>query len=59
VVAFGDSITDGARSTIDTNRRWPDVLADRLLARQRGSRIGVLNAGIGGNRILHDASTNV
>jgi len=59
VVAFGDSITDGARSTIDTNRRWPDVLADRLLARQRGSRIGVLNAGIGGNRILHDAASNV
>src|SRR5262249_33523947 len=32
VVAFGDSITDGARSTVDTNRRWPNVLADRLLA---------------------------
>ena len=30
VVAFGDSITDGARSTSDTNRRWPDILAGRL-----------------------------
>ncbi len=31
IVAFGDSITDGAASTADTNRRWPDVLASRLL----------------------------
>ena len=59
LVAFGDSITDGARSTVDANRRWPDVLAARLLARRGGGRIGVLDAGIGGNRILHDAATNV
>ena len=57
VVAFGDSITDGARSTVDANHRWPDILAGRLLA--RGRKIGVLDAGIGGNRILHDALTNV
>ena len=57
VVAFGDSITDGARSTVDANRRWPDILASRLLAKRR--EIGVLDAGIGGNRILHDAPTNV
>ena len=56
VVAFGDSITDGARSTVDANRRWPDILAARLLARRGGKKIGVLDAGIGGNRILHDAS---
>jgi lysophospholipase L1-like esterase len=59
VVAFGDSITDGARSTIDANHRWPDVLARRLRARQGGTKIGVLDAGIGGNRILHDATANV
>jgi lysophospholipase L1-like esterase len=59
VVAFGDSITDGARSTIDANRRWPNTLAERLLARRGGSRIGVVDAGIGGNRILHDAAANV
>src|SRR5258707_9615247 len=59
VVAFGDSITDGARSTVDANRRWPNILADRLLARRKGRNIGVLDAGIGGNRILHDASANV
>ncbi len=59
VVAFGDSITDGARSTVDANHRWPDFLAARLLARHGRSEIGVLDAGIGGNRILHDATSNV
>jgi len=57
LVAFGDSITDGARSTADLNHRWPDILAARLEA--AGMKIGVLNAGIGGNRVLHDAATNV
>ena len=52
VVALGDSITDGAFSTPDTNRRWPDVLAERLVA--DGARLGVLNQGIGGNRLLND-----
>jgi lysophospholipase L1-like esterase len=59
VVAFGDSITDGARSTVDANRRWPDFLADRLQVRRTGAKLGVLDAGIGGNRILHDATGNV
>jgi lysophospholipase L1-like esterase len=59
LVAFGDSITDGARSTMDANHRWPDVLASRLLARRGGRPIGVVDAGIGGNRILHDASGNI
>jgi lysophospholipase L1-like esterase len=54
VVAFGDSITDGARSTSDTNGRWPDHLARRLLS--GGIRMGVLNAGIGGNRVLSEAA---
>lgn len=49
VVAIGDSITDGVTSTPDTDRRWPDVLADRL-----GGRHGVVNAGISGNRLLLD-----
>ncbi len=59
VVAFGDSITDGARSTLDANRRWPDILAQRLQALDGTGKIGVLDAGIGGNRILHDAAANV
>ena len=32
IVAMGDSITDGSRSTVDANRRWPDFLARRLAA---------------------------
>ena len=59
VVAFGDSITDGARSTVDANHRWPDYLAARLLAQHGRKKVGVLDAGIGGNRILHDATSNV
>jgi lysophospholipase L1-like esterase len=59
VVAFGDSITDGARSTVDANRRWPNILADRLLAQHGRNKIAVLDAGIGGNRILHDPAGNI
>jgi lysophospholipase L1-like esterase len=55
VVTFGDSITDGARSTADTNNRWPDQLARRLAAR-KGSGVAVLNAGISGNRVLGDGA---
>jgi lysophospholipase L1-like esterase len=50
VVAFGDSITDGNGSTPDADRRWPDVLAERL-SRQG---IAVANAGISGARLLKD-----
>ena len=54
VVAFGDSITDGTASTPDQNKRWPDFLARRLQADKKTAGLGVLNAGIGGNRVLHD-----
>lgn len=55
-VAFlGDSITDGARSTPDTNNRWPDHLARALAARNH--RIGVANLGIAGNRLLADGNS--
>ncbi len=54
VVAFGDSITDGAFAAVNQNARWPDELARRLVADKRTADIGVLNEGIGGNRILHD-----
>ncbi len=52
VVALGDSITDGYASTADQNHRWPDYLAERLANLHRP--IAVVNAGISGNRILHD-----
>ena len=54
VVALGDSITDGAISTPDTNQRWPDLLAERLVADADQPAMAVLNAGIGGNRVLND-----
>jgi lysophospholipase L1-like esterase len=54
VVAFGDSITDGAWATVNQNARWPDELARRLLADKRTANLGVLNEGISGNRVLHD-----
>jgi lysophospholipase L1-like esterase len=56
VVALGDSITDGLRSTPGANRRWPDVLADRLLNGPRSKQMGVLNEGISGNRVLADGA---
>ncbi|MFD9971729.1 SGNH/GDSL hydrolase family protein [Streptomyces sp. NPDC059011] len=52
VVALGDSLTDGAGSTPDTDRRWPDHLADRLRSGRWG--YGVVNQGISGNRLLRD-----
>ena len=56
VVAFGDSITDGTATTPNTNQRWPDVLARRLQADKKTSKLSVANEGIGGNRILHDGA---
>src|SRR5205085_4808303 len=55
VVTFGDSITDGYLSTPGTNHRWPDRLAERLVADNPGRAAAVNNAGIGGNRVLGDA----
>jgi lysophospholipase L1-like esterase len=54
LVTFGDSITDGYGVTTNGNNRWPDLLAARLQADPRTRGVGVLNAGIGGNRLLLD-----
>jgi lysophospholipase L1-like esterase len=54
IVAYGDSITDGMRSTIDGNLRWPDDLAHRVQANAATAHLSVLNLGISGNRILYD-----
>jgi len=56
VVTFGDSITDGYGVTTNGNNRWPDLLAARLQADPRTRGVGVLNAGIGGNRLLLDGT---
>ncbi|HTM94743.1 MAG TPA: SGNH/GDSL hydrolase family protein [Croceibacterium sp.] len=50
IVAYGDSITDGVGSTPGANRRWPDVLAERLQA--AGKEWAIANQAISGNRVL-------
>jgi len=54
IVAFGDSITDGATSTNDADAAWPSVLARRL--QDAGSDLAVVNEGISGNRVLGDGA---
>ena len=56
IVVLGDSISDGVGSTAGTNRRWPDLLAERLNARGGGTHWGVVNHGISGNRVLADGA---
>jgi len=53
-VTLGDSLTDANIATPDAFSRWPDQLARRLAARAGGRPFGVMNQGLGGNRILHD-----
>jgi lysophospholipase L1-like esterase len=54
VVLLGDSITDGDRSTVDANRRWPDALAARLRRQEEVPHYGVINQGVSGNRVVTD-----
>ncbi|MGU3392358.1 GDSL-type esterase/lipase family protein [Sphingomonas sp. M1A8_2b] len=54
IVAIGDSITDGYGVKPNHNTRWTDRLAERLRDTAATRGIGVVNAGIGGNRILLD-----
>ena len=52
IVALGDSITEGYGSTNNAFRGWTDRLAERLAAQPAKQRWAVVNAGIGGNRLL-------
>jgi lysophospholipase L1-like esterase len=54
VVTYGDSITAGSQSTADTNNRYPNHLARRL--QSSPAPLAVLNAGIGGNRVLSEGA---
>ncbi|MER2264448.1 GDSL-type esterase/lipase family protein [Methylobacterium oxalidis] len=54
VVALGASITNGSMSSVGASKRWTDILADRLSAADL--RVGVLNLGISGNRMLADGA---
>ncbi|MEV1015754.1 SGNH/GDSL hydrolase family protein [Micromonospora sp. NPDC049751] len=57
LVVLGDSIGDSNGSTVNANRRWPDLLADRLLADRPDRRTpGVLNLSLAGNRLNHEGT---
>jgi len=53
IVAFGDSITDGATSTPNTDSSWPSQLAARLVANKSTANWAIVNEGISGNRLLN------
>lgn len=53
IVTLGDSITDGVRATPDSNRRWPDLLAERFQKAGR-KNVAIANAGISANRLLSE-----
>jgi lysophospholipase L1-like esterase len=55
IATLGDSITDGALSTPNTDHSWPAFLARRVAA-NGGADIAVVNQGISGNRILRDVA---
>ena len=56
IVAFGDSITDGATSTPDTDGSWPSDLSRRLVANPATANIAIVNQGISGNQVLNDGA---
>lgn len=57
VVVLGDSIGDGNGSTVNADRRWPDLLAARLIdARPEARTPGVLNLSLSGNRLNHEGT---
>ena len=58
IVAMGDSLTDANVSTPNSNSRWPDQLARRLVAARGLTFAGVMNQGIGGNRICYDGQAD-
>ncbi|KAA0921347.1 SGNH/GDSL hydrolase family protein [Streptomyces apricus] len=53
IAVLGDSRVDGIGSTPGADRRWTDVLAERLVGRDGTTRY-VTSQGIGGNRLLND-----
>ena len=56
VVALGDSITDGFKTTRDENQAWPTLLAKRLNATKATQHVAVVNQGISGNQVLRDGA---
>jgi lysophospholipase L1-like esterase len=55
IAVLGDSISDGSGATLNANKRWPDLLATRLLT-QHGNpkRPSVVNVSLAGSRLNHE-----
>ena len=51
IAIMGNSITDGKCSTDNAQNRWPDVMSEMLQLKHKITNQGVLNLGIGNNRI--------
>ena len=51
IAIIGNSITDGKCSTDNAQNRWPDVMSEMLQLKHKITNQGVLNLGIGNNRI--------
>ena len=51
IAIIGNSITDGKGSTDNANNRWPDILSETLQNKYKVQNLGVLNLGIGNNRV--------
>ncbi len=56
VVALGDSITDGFKTSMDGDHAWPALLAKRIMQEKGGPPIAVLNQGVSGNELLRDGA---
>ncbi len=56
IATLGDSITDGYATTVDANRAWPSLLAERLRRDTRTQHVGVVNQGISGNQVLRNGA---
>jgi lysophospholipase L1-like esterase len=56
VVVFGDSMAEANGSTLNANRRWPNLLYSRLAAARGESAPAVLNASLSGNRLNHEGT---
>jgi lysophospholipase L1-like esterase len=54
IVTFGDSLTDGDASSLDTARTYPDQLAARLRRHPPTTNAAVINTGLAGNKLLTD-----
>ena len=51
IAIIGNSITDGKGTTDNGQNRWPDIMSDMLQLKYKITNLGILNLGIGNNRV--------